>query len=256
MIVSLFQQDVLLSDPAGNRKKIESVLPHMKGCDLFVLPEMFTTGFCTKKQNGMIVCDDGETMSWMARMSNQYQMAMAGSVASQLDDGRRFNRFFFVQPDGQVCTYDKHHLFSYGHEDKYFGAGDERVVVSYHGFRFLLQVCYDIRFPVFSRCKGDYDAIIYVANFPALRVEAWRTLIRARAIENQCFVLAANRVGKDQVTDYNGYSAVIDAYGQTIVEADQQTECVITANLDLQRQNVFRKRFPTWKDADAFYFEK
>jgi predicted amidohydrolase len=255
MRVALFQQDVLLSDPIGNREKIASVLSHQHDCDLFILPEMFTTGFCTKKQDGMIVCDDGETLPWMIRMAKQYQLAIAGSVAVQLDESQRFNRFYFVHPDGKVCTYDKHHLFTYGHEDSFFGAGDRRVVVEYKGWRFLLQVCCDIRFPVFSRYKGDYDAIIYVANFPALRIEAWRSLIRARAIENQCYVMAVNRVGKDQVTDYNGYSAVIDAYGQTVVEADQPTECIVTAKLDLRRQNVLRKRFPVWKDADRFFFE-
>lgn len=256
MKVAIFQQDILLADPKGNREKTASVLSHLQECDLFVLPEMFTTGFCTTDKDGMIVCDDGQTLPWMIEMAKSNHLAMAGSIAVQLEDGHRYNRFYFVHPDGTVQTYDKRHLFTYGHEDKYFGAGDSRVVVEYKGFRILLQVCYDIRFPVFSRCKEDYDAILYVANFPALRVEAWRTLIRARAIENQCFVIAANRVGKDQATNYNGFSAVIDAYGQAIVEADKPSEYVITADLNLKRQAVFRKRFPVLKDADPFHFDK
>ncbi|MCE2616042.1 nitrilase-related carbon-nitrogen hydrolase [Phocaeicola oris] len=250
MNVTIIQQDIILSDPAANRRKLEAMLDGLK-TDLVVLPEMFSTGFCTVDHHGMIVFDDGQTPSWMQQMASLHQFAIAGSLAWKVTDTEHYNRFFFVHPDKTISYYDKRHLFTYGHEETYFSAGEERVIVRFKGFRLLLQTCYDIRFPVFSRNKGDYDAILYVANFPALRIEAWRTLIRARAIENQCYVIAVNRVGSDQVTNYNGCSAIIDAYGKAMVECGNE-ESIVSLDIDIQKLNVFRKRFPVGNDADKF----
>lgn len=249
MNVTLLQRDIVAAAPAENRRRMEGLLEGLPETDLVVLPEMFSTGFCTLDRRDTIVCDDGETLPWMQRMAEKYRFALAGSLACRVTEAVRRNRFFFVMPDGAVRFYDKKHLFSYAGEERYFTAGDRRVVVEYKGFRFLLQVCYDIRFPVWSRYRGDYDAIIYVANFPALRIEAWRTLVRARAIENQCYVIAVNRVGSDQATSYNGYSAVIDAYGEPLTACADEA-CIASADLDKRRLDVFRRQFPVWRDAD------
>lgn len=250
MDITIIQQDIILSDPVANRKKLETMFDGLK-TDLVVLPEMFSTGFCTVDHHGMIIFDDGETPAWMQRMASLHQFAIAGSLAWKVTETEHYNRFFFVNPDGTMQCYDKRHLFTYGHEGTYFSAGAERVIVRFKDFRFLLQICYDVRFPVFSRNRSDYDAILYVASFPALRIEAWRTLVRARAIENQCYVIAVNRVGSDQVTNYNGHSAIIDAYGRAMVECGDE-ECVVSFDIDLQKLKVFRKRFPVGNDADKF----
>ena len=167
---------------------------HAQGTDLFVLPEMFSTGFCTSPE-GIAESSDSATLQWMKQKAAEHNCAIAGSVSVE-ENGKFYNRFYFVHPDGNVQWYNKKHLFTYGGEDKHYTAGQERVVVNFRGVRFLLEVCYDLRFPVWSRNRGDYDAAIYVASWPSPRVEAWKALLRARAIENQCYVLGVNRVGR------------------------------------------------------------
>lgn len=150
--------------------------------------------------------------------------------------------------------YDKRHLFGYGGEGKSFSAGNKRQVVEWQGVRFLLQVCYDLRFPVFSRnsAKEPYDAIIYVASWPVPRIEAWRTLLKARALENQCYVIGVNRVGTDPNCNYNGYSAIINPYGRALGECVSDNEETAVATLDMAELQTFRKKFPVLDDADDF----
>ena len=169
--------------------------------DLIVLPEMFTTGFCVDPSHTADVIDDGSAaVAWMRRMAVRYDAAVAGSVA--VADGERyFNRMYFVRPDGCVEYYDKRHLFAMGGEADHYTAGHRRVVVGWRGVRILLQVCYDLRFPVFARSRGDYDMIVYAANWPTPRIAVWDTLLRARAIENQCYVAGVNRAGQDPWCD-------------------------------------------------------
>ena len=168
------------------------------------------------------------------------------------DGGSFVNRLYFVTPDGSVQYYDKRHLFGYGGETLHFTRGHRRVVVSYGGMRFLLQVCYDLRFPVFSRCHHDYDAIINVANWPSGRQEAWDTLLRARAIENQCFVIGVNRVGAEGRITYSGGSAVIDYLGHTLCSCEPGSEQLVTAELRPHAQQTYRREFPVLDDADSF----
>lgn len=160
------------------------------------------------------------------------------------------NRFYFVRPDGSVAHYDKHHLFSYGGEQQHYTAGQERVVVEWGGIRFLLQVCYDLRFPVWSRNRADYDCTLYVASWPTSRQAAWTTLLHARAIENQCYVLGANRVGTDPACTYSGGSVIIDPYGRDLAACPCNEECAAVAELDMDALRAFRKKFPVLNDRD------
>ena len=220
------------------------------GADLFVLAETFATGFLsegsTQKagQQGKLILD------WMKQQAARLNAAVAGSVATVDDDGCLRNRLFFVRPDGTFDYYDKRHLFSYAGETKDYVAGERRVVVEWRGVRFLLQVCYDLRFPVFSRNHGDYDAIIYVANWPKPRRDVWQTLLKARALENQCFVVGVNIVGSDKNCEYLGDSAVINAYGQIIAQCTPGEAGTASAELDMEQLLRFRKKFPVLQDAD------
>ena len=175
----------------------------------------------------------------------------SGSIAVT-KDGKYYNRFYFVKPDGSVAQYDKKHLFTYGGEHLRFTPGEERVVVEWKGVRILLEICYDLRFPVWARNRGDYDMILYVASWPTPRVNAWSALLVARAIENQCYVAGVNRVGTDPTCEYCGGSVIIDPYGKTIAACAMGEECEATAEVDMELLEAFRKKFPVLNDADEF----
>lgn len=254
MKVALIQTDIKWSDPSANRQEAERLMEQAEISDLYVLPEMWTTGFATYSDGVVEEADaSGETDSlrWMRRMAQTYDAAIAGSLAMKLPDGTYRNRFLFVTPSGEEY-YDKRHLFSYGGEDKRYTAGDRRVVIEWRGVRFLLQVCYDLRFPVFSRNHGDYDVALYVANWPDSRRQVWDALLRARAIENQCYVIGVNRVGDDARCHYDGGSAVIDAYGRRVALATDERQHPVTAEIDMDRLHRFRKKFPVLADRDKF----
>ena len=193
----------------------------------------------------------------MKKEAELLNCAVCGSVAVKERDGRFFNRLYFVTPD-MSFSYDKHHLFTYGGETKNYSAGQERVVVFWRGVRILLQVCYDVRFPVFVRNsiaddgKPEYDAIIYVASWPAKRVPTWKKLLPARAIENQCYVLAVNRMGNDPVCEYIGGTMVIDAMGNVVDSCPEGKETSISVDLDMEALNRFRSKFPVLEDGDGF----
>ena len=246
MTIAIVQTDIRWADPAVNRLRIEELIKD-QSADLFVLPEMFSTGFATQPEG--IAEEDNSSLAWMKEIALQRQAAIAGSIAVR-DDEHYYNRFYFVKPDGEISTYDKRHLFTYGEEDLFFTAGTERTIVEYQGIRFLLEVCYDLRFPVWSRNRKDYDMILYVANWPTSRMIVWNTLLKARAIENQCFVAGVNRVGSDPTCEYSGGSMVIDAYGKVIADCGTDMPCCKTVELDLDRLNAFRKKFPVLDDAD------
>lgn len=215
--------------------------------DVFLLPEMFSTGFCMDAED--IADRNNETLIWMQNFAQQKKTAIAGSV-SICENEKFYNRFYFVKPDGNFDYYDKKHLFSYSGEDKIYTAGNVRKIIDYKGFRILLQVCYDLRFPVFQRNLGDYDLVLNVANWPETRVEAWRTLLKARAVENQSFVFGLNRIGTDgNQLNYEESSLILFADG-TEISARQNN--IVTAELDLEDLKKFRARFPFLKDADEF----
>ncbi len=250
MKVTILQRDICWGSPAQNVARAEEALARLEPADLYVFPEMFSTGFCTAPE-GMAEPLPSHTLEWMKQTAAAKDAALAGSIAVH-DGTHYYNRFYFVHPDGLVQYYDKKHLFTYGSEHTHFTAGNERVIVHFRGVRFLLQVCYDLRFPVWARNTGDYDVILYVASWPIPRIEAWSTLLKARAIENQCYVIGVNRVGTDPSCEYNGRSVIIDPYGKPVVTCPEGEETEATAELDMQALADFRQKFPVLNDADAF----
>ena len=250
MKVVILQTDISWASPEENVRNADAAIDKYESVDLFVLPEMFSTGFCTEP-DGIAESADSNTLKWMKAKAAARDCALAGSVAVK-ENGRFYNRFYFVHPDGKVECYDKKHLFTYGGEDKRFTAGKDRVIVTFRGVRILLLVCYDLRFPVWSRNRGDYDMILYVASWPKTRVEAWKLLLRARAIENQCYVAGVNRVGKDPYCEYSGGSAIIDSYGRIVAECEDGKVCEAQGNININALQNFRKVFPVLNDADCF----
>jgi len=250
MKIALFQQDTLWADPKGNRDKLDAALRSAGKADLYVFPEMFSTGFATVPE-GIAEEDPCETLQWMKEKADEYDAAIAGSVALHVDGSYR-NRFYFVTPGGGVTFYDKHHLFTYGGEHHRFTGGDERVIVEWRGVRFRLIVCYDLRFPVWIRNEGGYDALICIASWPVPRQGAFDALLRARAIENQCYVLGVNRVGDDPSCKYAGGTALIDPYGETLSKVEYGVEGTASGEIDMQALEEFRKKFPVLSDADKF----
>ena len=230
----------------ANLAAIEDMLCGVE-CDTVVLSEMFQTGFVTDPS---IVADSGATLEWMQRLSRKLDAAIVGSVIVR-EGGEYRNRMYFVKPTGEVDWYDKHHLFSIGGEAKQFTAGKERKVVEWRGVRYLLEVCYDLRFPVWSRQRGDYDAIIYSALWPKARREVWRTLLRARAMENQAYVLGVNRIGEEPTLEYSGDSMIVDYRGDVIVDCENN-EGVAVADIDIVARDKFAERFNVARDADNF----
>jgi carbon-nitrogen hydrolase family protein len=250
MEIALLQTDIAWGDKKVNLEQVEQLMNQHPGAQLYVLPEMFATGFMVGE--GVVVEPaDGDVHRWMVQTATQKGCAVAGSVAVEVD-GRRHNRFYFVMPDGVTWHYDKRHLFTYAGEDRLYTKGEDRVVVRYGGMRILLQVCYDLRFPVFSRNRGDYDVAIYVANWPTARLFAWQTLLRARAIENQCFVLGVNRVGNDPANAYSGGTVALDPQGQTLAECRANEVDVARATLSLEALEQLRRSFPVMRDGDVF----
>ena len=257
MRVALVQMDIVWSSPAENIKTVER-LTHGCDADLYVLPEMWATGYSPHPEDVAERESESMALAWMKEFARKRQCAVCGSLAVADADGEETasaqtqyrNRFYFVTPEG-IAHYDKHHLFTFAHEDESYKRGDNHVTVCFGGMRFLLMVCYDLRFPLWSRWgrAGEYDAIIYVANWPVKRQTAWDTLLKARAIENQCYVVAVNRVGKEHKSIFAGGSVVIDPLGTTI-SACEDGESVCLADIDSTVVTEQREKFPVLRDAD------
>jgi len=249
MRVVLLQRDLAWGSPKSNLANLDAALDRNPGADLYVLPEMFTTGFATLP-DATVESEPSEGLAWMKAAAARTGAAIAGSIALRTEEGCR-NRFFFVTPEN-VSVYDKRHLFTYGGEQERFSAGRQRVTVEWRGWRFLLTVCYDLRFPIWLRNQDDYDAIICVANWPDKRRYHWDTLLRARAIEDQCYVLGVNRVGEDPVCVYNGGTVLLDPYGNVMAACPDNTESECSAELDMKMLQDYRAKFPVLEDADKF----
>ena len=238
-------------DTQANLSHAEELIKSQPGADVYVLPEMFTTGFCMEPSR-IAEPMEGPTLEWMRRVATEFDAAIVGSVATIAPEGGYKNRMYFVEPDGKVTHYDKRHLFSYSGEDKHYEAGHERVIVNFRGVRFLLQICYDLRFPVFARNCDDYDVAIYVANWPDKRRMAWDILLRARAIENQAVVIGVNRVGTDPMCNYDGGTAAIDFFGFVAAHCNDNAEQVITYEVKMDEMRQYRDKFPSLNDSDDF----
>lgn len=248
----LIQQDIVWGNPAENCRRLSRLLDEAPQADLYVLPEMFSTGFATQSRE-IAENAPAPSLDWMRETAKRKDAAIAGSIALHEGQGRCYNRQYFVKPDGSVLAYDKRHLFTYGGEDRFFTAGSERVIAEWRGWRFLLLTCYDLRFPVWCRCRDDYDAIICIANWPDKRQNAFDTLIRARAIENQSYMLGVNRVGTDAADlHYAGGTALVHPYGHTLAACENDREGWCAARLDADELREYRKKFPVLSDADPF----
>jgi predicted amidohydrolase len=248
--VTLVQQPLAWHDAATNRARFTELLAPLAGrTDLVVLPEMFTTGFT---MHAAEFAEDmaGATVEWLRSTAARLGAVVAGSLIVA-DDGYR-NRLLWARPDGTLAAYDKRHLFRMAREHEHYAPGERRVVVDLHGWRVLLQVCYDLRFPVFSRNRGDYDLALYVANWPSARRYAWSTLLRARAIENLCCVVGVNRVGRDgHGVEYAGDSLALDPIGQPLAELGD-APAVTQVTFSAESLAAHRRRFPAHLDADPF----
>lgn len=256
MKVTLLQTDILWAKPTDNQRNAEDLISNAQDSDIYILPEMWSTGFAT---NPTGIAEEEEesirhgSIAWMRKKAKEKDAAICGSLAIKTDSGTYANRMYFVYPDGTYKYYDKRHLFSIGGENAYYSAGEERVVVEFRGVRFLLLICYDLRFPVWSRYAGDYDAIIYVANWPKGRQAVWNILLKARALENQCFVIGVNRAGTDICCEYAGGSAIISPYGKILAECDDNVKAV-TSEINIEELRMFRKKFPVLEDRDDINF--
>ena len=290
LTVTAIQPDLVWEDKTANLRLLEQRIDGIDAhTELVILPEMFSTGFSMRPEK-FAERMDGPTVGWMRSVAARKKIILTGSIIIE-EDGNYFNRLIWMLPNGQYGYYDKRHRFAYAGENDHYTAGHKRLVASVKGWKVLLLVCYDLRFPVWSRQKpapppsvresqssadtadtGDvadtadaaataagpaleYDLLIYVANWPERRSHAWKTLLQARAIENQAYVAGVNRVGADgnQIA-HSGDSMIIDPLGETLYHAAPKEE-VFTLVLNKERLETTRQRFPFWKDADHFHIE-
>lgn len=257
--LTIVQSDLRWEDAAANRAMFGTKLAALNGAtDLVVLPEMFTTGFSMRSRE-LAEAMDGPTVQWMRKQAKELNAAIYGSAIIQ-EEENYYNRGLFVKPDGEVTEYDKRHRFSFAEEHEHYAycGTNHQTVVEWCGWEILLQICYDLRFPVFSRngfrpFLDTYDLALYVANWPETRRHPWSTLLQARAIENQCYAAGLNRVGTDgNNLPYSGDSVIINPKGEVIAQLEPSQEGVATATLDWQALVDFRKKFPVLGDADLF----
>lgn len=250
--ITLIQPDIVWEDKTENLRRYEQTIAGINSPrQVVVLPEMFSTGFSMAPER-LAEPMDGKTVTWMVNMSVKFRCILAGSLMIE-EGGKYFNRMLWVQPDGVIGFYDKRHLFGYAHEDRHYTRGETRQIAQVNGWRINLLVCYDLRFPVWARNSGhEYDVLLCVANWPEPRSLAWRTLLQARAIENQCFVVGVNRVGTDgKGNNYAGDSSVFGPQGEKIWQ--HSNEAVHhTVTLDYEGLQKTRADFPFLNDADKF----
>ncbi len=249
--VSLIQFDILWEKPAENLYSLGRKIEKIQKSDLIILPEMFNTGF---SMNVKELHEDwnGITCAWMKNMAHTYSAIVMGSIIFK-DKTDYFNRLIAAFPDQSIVYYDKRHLFRLGDEQKYFQPGNELRTFTVNGWKIRMLICYDLRFPVWSRNTDEYDLIVYVANWPASRIYAWRTLLKARAIENQSYVIGVNRLGNDgNSIRYSGESLIIDPLGKTLNKPVKNKEAIISAELKMNSLKRLRKKFPVLLDREDF----
>ena len=252
LLITLIQPEIVWEDPTANLEHYSKLIAGIEGPkQVVVLPEMFSTGFSMAPER-LAEPMNGRSVSWMADIAVKHRCILTGSLIIE-EDGHYYNRMLWVQPDGNIGIYDKRHLFGFAHENEHYTAGEKRQIVSVNGWKINLQVCYDLRFPVWARNhSGEYDVLLYVANWPQRRSLAWKTLLQARAIENQCYVVGVNRVGTDgKGHEYSGDSSVFGPLGETIWQYSGSA-VVKTVVLDREALEQNRKTFPFLNDADKF----
>jgi predicted amidohydrolase len=252
LTISIIQPAIVWEDKAANIAQYNCLIDNIKERkEVIILPEMFSTGFSMAPER-LAERMDGETVQWMAAMAEQHRIIITGSIIIE-EEGKYYNRLIWMQPDGTHYHYDKRHLFGYGEEDQHYHSGDKKLIVQVKGWKICPLVCYDLRFPVWARnAGGEYDVLLYVANWPQRRSLAWKTLLQARAIENQAYCIGVNRVGEDGAgIVYSGDSAVFDPLGNPLL-APVNEAGVYTITLEKAPLSQAREHFPFLKDADKF----
>lgn len=251
MKVTLIQSNLFWENPKQNRRYFEGKINSIsENTDLIVLPEMFTSGFTMNPVN-VAETMQGETVLWMQSLAKARKLAITGSVVIE-EKGNFYNRMLFVFPSGEIQFYDKRHLFTLAGEDKVYKAGTQKLIVDYLGWKICPFICYDLRFPVFSRNSEDYDLLIYVASWPKTRINAWDSLITARAIENMSYAIGVNRIGEDDNGyQYTGHSQVVDFLGEYLVEPNE-FEAIFSVELDKDKMMLTRQKLGFLNDRDVF----
>ena len=253
--VTLIQSNLVWENKAANLAQFAQKIQSKTGPgQLVILPEMFSTGFSMNPAQ-LAETMEGNTVQWMKTMAAQQKIILTGSVIIE-EEGQFYNRLLWVLPNGTVAHYNKRHLFAFAGENQFYASGNKRFIASVNGWKINLQICYDLRFPVWARqqvqAAPEYDLLVYVANWPERRNHAWKTLLTARAIENQCYVIGVNRVGEDaNGINHSGDTMLIDPLGQVVYHCAHE-EAISTHILDQQHLQDIRQRFPFWKDADQF----
>lgn len=269
LTITLIQPNLFWEDKKANLEMLSNKIESIKEkTEVIILPEMFSTGFSMKPE---LFAEkmDGETVQWMKNIAAEKKIILTGSIiieGSSPDaqgDKKFYNRLIWMLPNGEYGIYDKRHLFAYGNEHTHYNAGSKRLIASVKGWKINLQVCYDLRFPVWARqsplspgegqgVRSEYDLLVYVANWPEQRIHAWKTLLMARAIENQCYVVGVNRVGDDGNGIYHsGDSMIVDPLGEILYQKTND-EDIFTYTLQKEKLIEVREKFPFWKDADSF----
>ena len=250
--LALIQSDLVWENSTENRKRLEAKIKSIStDVDLIILPEMFSTGFT---MNASLVSEtmQGETVFWMKQLAKEKNTAIVGSVIIS-ENNQFYNRLLFVHPSEKIDIYNKKHTFTLAREDKVFSSGTERVIIDYKGWKICPLICYDLRFPVWARNTENYDLLLYVASWPKPRIEAWDTLLKARAIENMSYTIGVNRVGVDVNNyEYSGHSACYDTMGNCLVKNDKSTEEILVVKIDKEKQNKLRTKFQFLEDKDEF----
>ncbi|PJE39669.1 MAG: nitrilase family protein [Flavobacterium sp.] len=251
MKIALVQTNLIWENPIENRSHLaQKITGFMEEVDLIVLPEMFSSGFTMNPKAGAEKMN-GETIAWLQHLAKAKDCAITGSLVIE-ENGKYYNRLVFVYPNGELKTYDKRHLFTLAGEDKVYTAGREKLIIEYKGFRICPLICYDLRFPVFARNVEDYDVLIYVANWPKPRINAWDILLKARAVENMSYAIGVNRIGMDEnELEYVGHTQAVDFLGNYLLEA-QETDGVFIVELDKEKLLETRSKLAFLKDKDSF----
>ena len=249
--IAILQADLIWENPNANKAKFDAMFSELKKVDLVVLPEMFTTGFSmTPKPFAEKM--DGETVNWMQENATKLNAAIVGSIIIE-EESKFYNRMLFVHPSGKIETYDKRHAFTLAGEHKEYSPGKNKLIVDFKGWKICPLICYDLRFPVWSRNVENYDVLIYSANWPKPRINAWKTLLKARAIENMSFCIGVNRVGVDaNGYEYNGNSIAIDFLGNEMTDVAENSEKIIYATLNKEKLIKVREKLSFLDDKDTF----
>ena len=252
LTISLIQTDLIWENPEANRSHFEEKINSLQTTtDLVILPEMFTTGF-TMNAKQLAEKTNGKTVSWMQHIAKEKQIAITGSLIIK-ENGNFYNRLVFVHPSGKTKYYNKRHSFTLAKEDETYTSGSKKLIIDYKGWKICPLICYDLRFPVWSRNTENYDLLLYVASWPEKRIYAWDSLLKARAIENMSYTIGVNRIGKDANDfNYNGHSIILDSLGENISEENNEQDAIISFTIDKSKQNSIRHKLSFLNDMGSF----